>query len=631
LYDIAKSHYFSWHDNGRLRNGLIYEEMKRSKSAFRKALADCRRNVESIRNYKLGQSFANKNKSQFWKEIRKLNPKKAESSSRMDGYTKQTDVLKVFNDKFKNIFVDNGSNTKPVNFDENMRNMRIAASLSNYKILELDVKKAIGLLNNCLGFDGLHSNHFKLCNSTLFIHFISKLFSSFMSHGFVPKLMLQGEIRPIIKDHLNPADDSNNYRPITISSNCLRIIEYCILGHLQYKLNLNMRQFGFRKHTSTIMAVTMLKETIHSYVNKDSKVFASFIEMTKAFDKVNHNILINKLCESRVSPVIVNVLHNMYSNQYVNVIFNEIKSDFWLLCNGVRQGGIISPVLFNFYIDEILKQVSTMDVGCKLNNIRHNVQGYADDLTLLAPSSYSLQLLIDKLEGMLSDLCLKANERKSVCMIFNLKHTANTCDYSFFLKGKKLEIVKSYKYLGVILSNDMSNKEDIKRMESSFLKQFYSIYRKFCNLDQKSLMFLYQAHCMSLYGCEIWDSLKGALSQFDSLAVNYHKSIKKVMHKLWIHSNHETCSEAGVPVFKHLVNMKMVSFVLNLYRSRSKCIQPYLPYLRVKSVLFNRVSKIFKNDYDIPNIFDNDLDAVKSRIIFVEAHEPRSSYYMNVM
>ena len=120
--------------------------------------------------------------------------------------------------------------------------------------------------------------------------FISNLFSSFLAHGHVPKEMLRGVIRPIVKDHLGKADDYNNYRPIMISSNCLKIFEYCILGHLQHNLMPDHRQFGFRKHTSTVIAAAVLKETVNSYTTKGSKVYAAFIDMSKAFDKVNHHI-----------------------------------------------------------------------------------------------------------------------------------------------------------------------------------------------------------------------------------------------------------------------------------------------------------------------------------------------------
>ncbi len=106
---------------------------------------------------------------------------------------------------------------------------------------------------------------------------------------------------------------TSNYKPITISSSCLKIFEYSMLSHLKKRLKLNPRQFGFRNGTSTTMVALILKETIMSYTHKNSKVYAFFLDLSKAFYKVNHFVLINKLCSSKVSPVIVNILSELYS------------------------------------------------------------------------------------------------------------------------------------------------------------------------------------------------------------------------------------------------------------------------------------------------------------------------------
>ncbi len=87
---------------------------------------------------------------------------------------------------------------------------------------------------------------------------------------------------------------TSNYRPITIYSSSLKIFEYCMLGHLKNRLKLNPRP-------STTVAALILKETIMSYTHTNSNVYAFFLDLSKGFDKVNHFILINKLCSSKVS------------------------------------------------------------------------------------------------------------------------------------------------------------------------------------------------------------------------------------------------------------------------------------------------------------------------------------------
>jgi hypothetical protein len=557
-----------------------------------------------------------------------MKPKNDILMTKMDGVTDANGVLNIFNDKYKNIFNDHRCQDKPANYDENIKRIKTSVSHSYFKITQTEVEKAIRSLKCCLGLDGLHSNHYKFGGKTL-ISFISDLFTSMLAHGFVPWEMLRGELRPIIKDNHGKLDCSNNYRPITISGNSLKIFEYCIADHLQTRLILNRRQFGFRKNTSTYAAVTVLKEVIHQYNSKGSKVFTSFLDLSKAFDKVNHFMLINKLCNSTVSPIIVNILKNMYEKQFVHVNFKGADGEEWLLGNGVRQGGVISPLLFNYYINDILNEIADLSVGCKLNMIRHNIQGYADDLTLLAPSASGLQLLVDRLSAMLSDLCLTLNTDKSVFMIFTQKNIRNeNLIPKLKLNGINLIIVNSYKYLGVIVTSNSSNGEDIKRAESSFLRQFYLIFRKFHSVDQNVLSYLFQSHCMSFYGCELWHDLSGSISYFKSLSINYHKSIKKIMSRPWMYSNHDVCIEAGVPVFRHFLNLRLLSFGYSLLNSKSACLLPYLPYLKTDAICILAIKKIFKNVYQIPDLFTNDIDAVRARIFYVQNREERSNFYL---
>ena len=165
---------------------------------------------------------------------------------------------------------------------------------------------------------------------------------------------------------------------------------------------------------SCVMATAILKENIEHYTSNGSNVHATFLDLSKAFDKVNHSVLLCKLIDCNIPSDIVGVFAFMFDNQFVNVCFNNEYSCMWKLRNGVRQGGILSTTLFNLYINEILDHISEQNVGCIIMTQRSNIQGYADDLSVLAPSSKSLQSLLNKLEELLKGLCLTLNTVKSV-------------------------------------------------------------------------------------------------------------------------------------------------------------------------------------------------------------------------
>ena len=140
----------------------------------------------------------------------------------------------------------------------------------------------------------IHSNHLKFC-SDRYIDILAKMLSSFLIHAYIPKDMMQGTIIPTLKDRFGSMSDSGNYRPVMSSSVFLKVLEYCILFQITPFVKLNDRQHGYREKYSTSTACFVLKETVYEYCNSNSKVYSCFLDFSKAFDNVNHIVLINKL------------------------------------------------------------------------------------------------------------------------------------------------------------------------------------------------------------------------------------------------------------------------------------------------------------------------------------------------
>ena len=205
-----------------------------------------------------------KSKNRFWKNIKKIKHKKSIKINNLDGKT-NPDIIDIFDKKFKAIFDDRNSQAVPADLAENLTLNKIKATANKFDISRLTILSSIDSLNDCLGIDGLHANHFKLCKFEI-AGFLSNMFSSFLSHGYMPEKMLRGEIRPLIKDQLGNLSDSSNYRPITVSSNCLKVFEYCIIDHVIDSFSLNISQYGFPKDSSPQIAAMMLKETIRNYI-----------------------------------------------------------------------------------------------------------------------------------------------------------------------------------------------------------------------------------------------------------------------------------------------------------------------------------------------------------------------------
>ena len=112
-------------------------------------------------------------------------------------------------------------------------------------------------------------------------------------------------------------------------------------------------QFGFKKKHSTDLCIFTVKCTIKYYNMYNSPVYSCFLDASKAYDRVNHWTLFKKLLKRSISVIIVRILMFWYSNQNLCIKWGTQKSSFFTISNGVRQGGILSPVLFSIYMDDL--------------------------------------------------------------------------------------------------------------------------------------------------------------------------------------------------------------------------------------------------------------------------------------
>ena len=437
--------------------------------------------------------------------------------------------------------------------------------------------------------------------------------------------MLRGEIRPIIKNCNEDKSDCDNYRPVMNSSCLYKIFEYSLLPKIKHFMTPHEHQFGFRENTGCLSATFVLKETILKYNSLGSDVHCSMIDLSKAFDKMNINILIMQLIRTKMPPLLINIIKFLCENVYVCVVVNNERGRDFKVGNGARQGGVLSPFLFNFYINEVMQTISSMSVGCRLNNVPCNIIGYADDMLLCAPSSSGLQKLVNKFCAILDALCLPINYDKSLYIIFKSRKN-KFVDNSIILNNKVLVNVNDCKYLGILLCDTKNIDDDVNRCMYSFLKQFNAIFYKFNFLSVDALTFLIRTHCTSFYGSEMWLFNDSYCNRINKLSIAYHKAIKRILNMAPWDSNHTACERSNMPIFKHFLNSRILSFSIGLLNSNSRCLDSLKYYIRYDSFLIRRVNEIFKSQYNVENVFNNDIEAVRSRINFIQRTEERSNY-----
>ena len=202
------------------------------------------------------------------------------------------------------------------------------------------------------------------------------------------------------------------------SSNFLNVIEYILLPHLENYLYIHENQFAYRPATGCMDAKTVLNKTVMYYHLQRSDVYCAMVDLSKAYDRINTSVLFDKMKETELPGQVIALINFMCKDTFFRTSYGGQLSDEWKARIGVRQGGISSGKFFNFYLNEVISDISKLLAGCTLTCGKVNILGYADDLVLVAPTAQALQLMLEALTSKLSTLSLQANMQKSCNTVF---------------------------------------------------------------------------------------------------------------------------------------------------------------------------------------------------------------------
>ena len=221
--------------------------------------------------------------------------------------------------------------------------------------------------------------------------YLSIIIKSFLLHAHASNILLLSTLVPIIKDKMGDICSSKNYRSIAISSLILKVIDWVVI--ILYGECLNL-QFSYQSGCSTTMCTWLAIETIDHFIRNDGEVFVCMMDMTKAFDMVQHSLLFKKLLDVHLSPIFLRLIMMMYYMQYANVRWNGNISDSFPMGNGVKQGAVLSALLYCIYVNGLFEKLRSKRAGCWLGLTYLGILGYADNNLLLAPSRQALQEML---------------------------------------------------------------------------------------------------------------------------------------------------------------------------------------------------------------------------------------------
>ena len=262
-----------------------------------------------------------------------------------------------------------------------------------------------------------------------------KLFNIILKAGIYPNTWCEGLTTPIFKSC--DKSDPENYRGICVSS-CLgkffsSIINQRLVDFLEKKKILHPSQIGFLNDNRTADHIFTLRTLIEKYsYHHNQKIYACFVDFKKAFDSVWHEGQFYRILRYGIGGNISSLIKSLYSKTTCSIKINKSKTDAFQYQRGVRQGCILSPLLFNLFINELplsFNQSPQCDPFTLPNGTKLNCLLYADDLVILSRSKQGLKNCLQKLEIFNSKWLLEVNHKKTKIMIFQKtgKKAKNIC------------------------------------------------------------------------------------------------------------------------------------------------------------------------------------------------------------
>ena len=281
--------------------------------------------------------------------------------------------------------------------------------------------------------------------------FVFKLCSRCFESGQMPEAWQRGIILPIPKKRTRGPPDPNLYRGISLLSAVYKV--FCTVmksrveAYVEGENLLCEEQNGFRKGRGCIDNILMMVLMGNKCVQLNGSMFSAFIDFKKAYDSVDRDLLWGKLESMGIQGKILQCIKAMYSDVKCKVkVGGEVGSNF-SVTTGLRQGCVLSPLLFSLYVNDLMEVLRREEIGIRIDNLTIPGLLFADDLVITAEKSSDLNRALEVVYGWCNRWKLKINAEKCSVVHFRKKGVKRS-SVEFKIGEEILSMVSEYKYLG---------------------------------------------------------------------------------------------------------------------------------------------------------------------------------------
>ena len=518
-------------------------------------------------------------------------------------------ISNTFNDYFANIGSDLASNICADGNNEMYKQYLLTQSQCTCKfekIHEDDILKIINKMDNksSSGYDMFSNKIIKAIKNEISKP-LTLIINQMLESGIFPDSLKIAKIIPLYKK--GNINSITNYRPISLLPTLSKVFERVIFNQLYLYLDhnnlLSEEQYGFRANHSAELAAIKLADYIVQEIDRKLTPVNIYIDLSKAFDTLNFDILLYKLHYYGITDIALKLLKSYMSNRKQYVKYNVNESGFKEIKTGVPQGSILGPLLFSIYINDL----STIS-----NTFKFIM--YADDTTIYFNTedfpkdnlAKHITTELDKVDVWLKHNKLSLNVDKTKCMTFH------TCQKKIELlqlsiDGKPIEHVKYFKFLGILFDENLTWKCHINMVTNKLSKVIGILNRLKHVYPQNALLSIYHSLFATHlnYGLLLWGTHVNRVSKLQKKAVRIMSNSEYLAH--------------SEPLFKTLKLLK----IEDLYKLKLMKFYYNLSYNLLPSY-FNYYLEVINNafpcQYELRQIARPLIRPQRTRLVFTESN-----------
>lgn len=349
---------------------------------------------------------------------------------------------------------------------------------------------------------------------------LTLIFQYSLDSARLPSVWKSANVTPIHKggSRLN----ASNYRPVSLTSICCKMLEHIILHNMSKRMKeiLIPNQHGFREGLSCTTQLLTTTQTIINEIDQGRCVQAAILDFAKAFDKVPHSLLLQKMQMYGFSDDVVLWIADFLADRRQRVVVQGSFSEYQAVTSGVPQGSVLGPALFLIYIN---------DISCSLSS---NIRLFADDafmhLTMQGPDSAEIfQKDLQILSDWASKWKMSFNTSKCSIVIFGQFHDSQA---TYRLDGVALKYTSSFKYLGLRIHNSFNWECHINNIHSEASRTLGLLRRALYGAPSSVKAIAYKTLCRPKleYAAEVWDPCLA--KHADRLEMLQNKAVRFILN-----------------------------------------------------------------------------------------------------